>query len=168
MKLFRTDLEKLFSNQLFEISTDDLDLNGFNIADKKLRCTISVEVAASGYRIHGNLNTKIKVSCDRCLTKFNENLISNINIILSNDNDLINDKNIDVVRFSDSDDFVDLTFIIRDHILLTEPFQRLCNKDCKGLCLTCGDNMNITNCNCNSSNTDNRWASLKKIIDKKN
>ena len=80
----------------------------------------------------------------------------------------INDKNIDVVQYSDSDDFVDLTFIIRDHILLMEPFQRLCSKDCKGLCLICGDNMNITSCNCLSSNADNRWDSLKKFIDKKN
>ena len=49
-----------------------------------------------------------------------------------------------------------------------EPFQRLCSKDCKGLCLICGVNMNITNCNCLSSNADNRWDSLKKFIDKKN
>lgn len=168
MKLFRSDLEKLISNQLFEISTNDLNLNGLNIADNKLHCTISVEVAANGYRIHGNLDTNIESSCDRCLTIFHETRVSNINIILSNDNDLINDKNIDVVQYSDSDDFVDLTFIIRDHILLMEPFQRLCSKDCKGLCLICGDNMNIANCNCLSSNADNRWDSLKKFIDKKN
>ena len=168
MKLFRSDLEQSISNQLFEISVDDLDLNELEVKGKNLLCSVSVEAAASGYRIHGNINANIVTNCDRCLTKFDDERASKINIILSNDNDLINDKNIDVVRFSDSDDFVDLTFIIRDHILLTEPFQRLCSKDCKGLCLTCGDNMNITNCNCNSSNTDNRWASLKKIIDKKN
>ncbi|MBT3738994.1 MAG: hypothetical protein HOG33_07835, partial [Candidatus Marinimicrobia bacterium] len=103
MKLFRSDLKKLISNQLFEISTNDLDLNGLNIADNKLHCTISVEVATDGYRIHGNLETNIESSCDRCLTKFHETRVSNINIILSNDNDLINDTNIDVVQFSDSD-----------------------------------------------------------------
>jgi uncharacterized protein len=81
---------------------------------------------------------------------------------------LKHDKNIDVVQYSDSDDFVDLTFIIRERILLMEPFQRLCSYGCKGLCLICGVNMNITNRNCLSSNADNRWDSLKKFIDKNN
>lgn len=168
MKLFKSDLEQLISNQLFEISTDNLDLKELKVADNKLLCTISVETAASGYRIHGKMKTDIVTSCDRCLEKFNEERVSNINIILSNDKDLINDKNIDVVQFSDSEDYVDLTFVIRDLVLLTEPLQRLCSKDCKGLCLICGNNINISNCNCISSNLDNRWDSLKVFKDKNN
>ena len=168
MKLFRTDLERLISNQLFEISIDNLELDELKFEGNSLVCSVSVEAAASGYRIHGNMNAKLVTTCDRCLTKFNDDRSSNINVILSNDKDLINDKNVDVIEFSDSEDFVDLTFVIRDLILLTEPFQRLCNKDCEGLCLICGMNMNLSNCSCQSSKDDNRWDSLKDFKDKKN
>ena len=168
MKLFRSDLEQSISNQLFEISVDDLDLNELEVKGKNLLCSVSVEAAASGYRIHGNMNANIVTTCDRCLTKFDDERASKINIILSNDKDLISDKNIDVIQFSDSEDYVDLTFVIRDLNLLTEPFQRLCNKNCKGLCLICGSNMNISNCSCLSSNDNNRWASLKDFKDKNN
>ena len=34
MKLFRSDLEQSISNQLFEISVDDLDLNGLEVKGK--------------------------------------------------------------------------------------------------------------------------------------
>jgi uncharacterized metal-binding protein YceD (DUF177 family) len=166
MKLYRSDLEQLISNQLFEISTDDLDLIEFKVEANKLFCTVSVETAANGYRIHGNMNAKIVTTCDLCLTKFNEKISSNINVILSNNKDLINDKNIDVVEFSGSEDFVDLTFVIRDLILLAEPFQKTCNNDCKGLCLICGNNMNISNCNCVGSNLNSHWDALKDFKEK--
>ena len=168
MKLFRSDLEESISNQLFEISVDDLDLNELEVKSKNLLCSVSVEAAASGYRIHGNMNANIVTTCDRCLVKFDDERASKINVILSNDKDLINDKNIDVIQFSDSEDYVDLTFVIRDLVLLTEPLQRLCSKDWKGICVICGNNINISNCNCISSNVDNRWDSLKVFKDKKN
>ncbi len=168
MKLFRSDLEQLISNQLFEISVDELELNELKVKGNNLICSVSVEAAASGYRIHGNMNANIVTDCDRCLRKFDEVRTSRINVILSNDKDLINDKNIDVIQFLDSENYVDLTYVIRDLFLLTEPFQRLCNKNCEGLCLICGNNMNISKCSCLSSNDNNHWDSLKDFKDKKN
>ena len=58
MKLFRTDLERLISNQLFEISIDNLELDELKFEGNSLVCSVSVEAAASGYRIHGNMNAK--------------------------------------------------------------------------------------------------------------
>ena len=167
MKLFRSDLEQFISNQLFEISADDLNLNEIQVAGEKLACIISVKRAENGYRVYGKLNTKITQSCDRCLSSFIKDFESTINILLSADETLISDKNIDVVRFKDSEQFVDLTSIIRDLTLLSEPFQRLCDKDCKGLCFNCGNNININKCNCHPSCSDSPWDSLKNLKNKK-
>ena len=167
MKLFRSDLEQFISNQLFEISADDLNLNEIQVAGEKLACIISVKRAENGYRVYGKLNTKITQSCDRCLSNFIKDFESTINILLSADETLISDKNIDVVRFKDSEQFVDLTSIIRDLTLLSEPFQRLCDKDCKGLCFNCGNNININKCNCHLSSSDSPWDSLKNLKNKK-
>ena len=167
MKLFRSDLEQFISNQLFEISTDDLNLNEIKVAGEKLSCIISVKNADNGYRVYGKLNTKITQSCDRCLSSFIKDFESTINILLSADETLISDKNIDVVRFKDSEQFVDLTSIIRELILLSEPFQSLCDKDCKGLCFNCGNNINKNKCNCHPSSSDSPWDSLKNLKNKK-
>jgi len=163
MKLFRSDLEQLISNQLFEISTDNLDLGELQVAGNIIMCTISVETAANGYRIYGKLNARLKESCDRCLTNFIEDHESNINVILTNDDTLLNEKNIDIIRFAGSEEFVDLTPFFHDLVLLTEPFKQLCDNDCKGLCSNCGKNLNLTTCACHLSKDDTRWDLLKNI-----
>ena len=81
MKLYRSDLEQLISNQLFEISTDDLDLIEFKVEANKLFCTVSVETAANGYRIHGKDYLKESID-DRLI--INEKISSNVTVILSN------------------------------------------------------------------------------------
>ena len=106
--------------------------------------------------------------CSELTNRYEGKAVKDIAELQEKRKDLINDKNIDIIQFSDSEDYVDLTFVIRDLILLTEPFQRLCNKNCKGLCLICGINMNFSNCSCLSSNDNNRWDSLKDFKDKNN
>jgi len=41
----------------------------------------------------------------------------------------------------------------------------LCAEDCKGLCPTCGANLNETDCDCKAP-VDARWASLKDLRDR--
>ena len=43
---------------------------------------------------------------------------------------------------------VDLTEMVNDKILTSMPYTIYCKDDCKGLCPTCGANLNHTDCNC--------------------
>ena len=38
--------------------------------------------------------------------------------------------------------------VLREQVLLALPMKALCQVDCKGLCPTCGTNLNLNNCNC--------------------
>ena len=38
--------------------------------------------------------------------------------------------------------------ILREQILLALPMKALCAVDCKGLCPSCGANLNVKGCNC--------------------
>ena len=58
-------------------------------------------------------------------------------------------------------DRIELTTLIREQILLNLPEQLFCRPDCKGLCLKCGANRNLIDCNCDLNETDPRWAALK-------
>ncbi len=52
-----------------------------------------------------------------------------------------------------------------DNFLTSFPSQMLCNKNCKGLCQYCGNNLNYNNCNCEEEQTmkDSPFAILKQL-----
>ena len=163
MKLFRSDLEQRISSQLFEIVAKSLDLGDLKLAESHLKCTISVDTLSDGYRVHGTIESMVYKTCDRCLVKFTENFQSLLNVILTNDKSLLNEKNVDVIQFADTEEFIDLSSVIHDLVLLEEPIKRLCKKSCKGLCPACGKNLNETTCTCTVSEYRSRWDALKNL-----
>ena len=163
MKLFRSDLEQRISNQFFEIAAKSLDLGDLQLAESHLKCTISVDTLSHGYRVHGTIESMVYETCDRCLVRFKENFQSLLNVILTNDQSLLNEKNIDVIQFTDTEQFIDLSPIIHDLVLLEEPIKRLCKNSCKGLCPACGKNLNETTCTCTVSNYQSHWDALNKL-----
>ena len=46
-----------------------------------------------------------------------------------------------------SGDFIEVSDIIREQILLGLPMKPMCREDCKGLCPYCGKNRNLEACN---------------------
>ncbi len=45
-------------------------------------------------------------------------------------------------------EYVDLGEEIRQEIIMSNPAKVLCSKSCKGICPTCGANLNIEQCKC--------------------
>jgi len=58
---------------------------------------------------------------------------------------------------------IDLTEVVREQIVLDLPIQAFCSEDCKGLCATCGVNLNLIDCKCKESDLDPRWEALKNL-----
>jgi uncharacterized protein len=58
------------------------------------------------------------------------------------------------------EDFVDLTPQMREDILLQLPQRALCHPDCKGLCPSCGKDLNSGACQCRAKKEDQRWHAL--------
>ena len=44
------------------------------------------------------------------------------------------------------DGYIDLADIFRDYLLLEIPINYLCKPDCKGVCVECGQNLNVADC----------------------
>ncbi len=57
-------------------------------------------------------------------------------------------------------DTIDLTPLAREAILLDLPLAPVCSPDCKGLCPTCGADLNRGSCDCAPVSGDARWAAL--------
>ena len=58
---------------------------------------------------------------------------------------------------------IDLGAALREQILLALPPAPLCREDCKGLCPTCGKDLNEGECGCDRAVPDPRWDALKAL-----
>ncbi len=61
---------------------------------------------------------------------------------------------------------LDLAEAIREYALLEMPMQVFCREDCKGLCPTCGADLNEGPCDCRNDEGDERFAALKSLLDR--
>jgi len=61
---------------------------------------------------------------------------------------------------------IDLDTPLLEDLVLSLDFAYLCKEDCKGLCFTCGHDLNDGDCGCaNKKEIDPRLAILAKLLD---
>lgn len=133
---FKISAEKFFKE-------DFLD-NGKFIGDVEIFGEIVNETA--NVVIRGKIKCQKEFTCDRCLSAATENQIHDF------------EEEIDGAEIVD--DLIDITELVRDILIASQPIQSLCKADCKGLCPVCGQNLNDGECNCNRLNVDPRLAPL--------
>jgi uncharacterized protein len=63
-----------------------------------------------------------------------------------------------------SDNIFDLSEFIRQSVLVQVPIQPLCSEACKGLCLTCGKNLNEGPCDCPVEIEDSPFSALQQLL----
>ena len=70
-------------------------------------------------------------------------------------------QDVDVERYNGKQ--IDLSRAVREQVLLALPPSPVCDEDCKGLCIECGENLNDRDCGHRQETTDPRWQALKGI-----
>ena len=161
MKLYRTELDSGLNNKEILIESNVISID--NVIGR-IECTVSCDKTSTGYRIYGNIVCNNKFSCDRCLIEHKKKINTSFNTILTNDSDIVRDKNTDVIMFTISDDFVDLSGILHDIIEIEKPIKRLCSDDCKGICPSCGLDLNHSDCSCKDNTSNNELNKLNDLI----
>ena len=117
--------------------------------------------------IKGKLSASINICCSRCLEDVSISVGGDFAYTLvpakaetREDLELTADE-LEISYYSG--DFIDLTSIICEQIIVQIPIKALCKEDCRGLCPRCGINLNTFSCNCHFVAVDNRMAVLKNI-----
>ena len=59
---------------------------------------------------------------------------------------------------------IDLTEALREHLLLVEEIVPICRDDCRGLCPTCGTNLNVEQCGCAPAGEESPFAALRSLL----
>ena len=80
-------------------------------------------------------------------------------------------------KYDDEDELEDVILYENDELNLEEyiwsqvvsslPMKTLCSNDCKGLCPTCGVDLNTQSCDCMGNTIDPRLEKLKELFPKK-
>jgi uncharacterized protein len=132
---------------------------------------IEVDLSAmlSGDEIicQGEIYTTVEVECSRCLDIFDMAIKSDMHFVIqlldaTTETDTDGDEDYEVIPKTQN--ILDISQRVRDAILLSIPLKPLCDEACKGLCPSCGANLNDGDCGCRLDRTDERWDALKNLF----
>ena len=112
-------------------------------------------------QLNGRLKAVYSSECYRCLGAVKKDMDLKINENFINSGE---DEQPDMYTFEGK--MLDISKALKDNIILSLPMKQLCSYDCKGLCISCGANLNKTQCNCNNKDTDPRMEGLGKYFKK--
>ena len=112
----------------------------------------------------GDITTTIHGTCDRCANDFDRTIHFPIEVVLVTE--MANEENEDEWVFPLEGDSADLDDIVRTVFVLNLDSKLLCKEDCKGICCSCGKNLNDGPCSCQKE-LDPRFAALKQLLENK-
>lgn len=118
--------------------------------------------AGEGILASGMVRAHVLGTCDRCLEDAEFDIASELDEYFlfeaPAEEELSDDE--DEVDFSlvDEDHTIDVSEPIMAAILMETPFVVLCREDCKGLCPTCGANLNEGDCGCTAKREAEKLA----------
>jgi len=107
-----------------------------------LKGVIRINRTAQGIIAQGDLYATVAATCVRCLEDFQQVLHSQFTELYSYKDHPTTESGLVVPE----DGNVDFTPLARDCLLLEVPIKSLCRPDCKGLCVVCGENLNLKTC----------------------
>jgi uncharacterized protein len=155
------DFEKVYSPEEFSLEDDDARIA------KGVRVSGHASRRRDEVTLRGSIDTAVELRCDRCLAPVAQPVKIDFKAELgANDPDApettgLHDDDMDFSIYEG--EAINLDEIIREQILLALPARQLCSEDCKGLCATCGANLNEQTCGCERHETDPRWSALAEL-----
>ncbi|HLW59384.1 MAG TPA: DUF177 domain-containing protein [bacterium] len=135
----------------------------------------ALTVASTGRTVclSGRVRTALSLVCGACLVRFEQPLEFSIaeefgrpaTATAAVEAELGPD---DFVTPVGPDDTIDVTEVVRQHLILALPLAPRCREGCRGLCPTCGADLNAGACGCAEDPVDPRlqvlrqWATVHK------
>lgn len=119
-------------------------------------------------RVQGCVGTTVRLSCSRCLSEFSSDLSSTFTIfytkaVTTQPEDEVELGEQDLISATYSGDEIDFSAEVAEQILLEIPYKPLCSEECNGLCASCGNDLNNSDCSCNSSAVSMAFSSLQGL-----
>jgi uncharacterized protein len=114
-----------------------------------------------GVWFRGSLLGRIQTQCRRCLEPLELEIADELAVYFDPETGTV-DEDVTLYALEPGADELDLGPVVRERVILAVPDYPLCSEDCRGLCPTCGANLNETECDCEVAEPDSRWGPLLK------
>jgi uncharacterized protein len=142
---------------------------------------LDVHKDREAYRVTGRVETRLRLECSRCLEPFEIPVASAFELRYvpapaatgaghghsghgeEVETEVAED---DLTTAYYKDETLDLGELLHEQFVLALPMKPLCSDACKGLCPSCGTNLNKGTCDCKPAWTDPRLAGLQGILDR--
>lgn len=166
MRLYRSELALGFKEKFFEIPVASLEAEDLPLLGEQIPCSLSVHSIPRGYKLTGVVTLSYQEVCDRCLEPYTSVQEIPFTLLLVDKQEFLEGENPEMIWFPESEQMVDIGPYFHDLVYLEEPLKRLCDEECKGLCSSCGTNLNVATCKCavRVTETDPQWDSLKMTL----
>lgn len=115
----------------------DPDLDVFN-----LKCDYRFTRNHEGILLQADLQGEIETHCTRCLEAMKVTADTHFEELFV----FVERSQEEFEQLVPEDGYIDLAEPFRDYLLLEIPIHHLCRPDCKGICLECGQNLNLGQC----------------------
>ena len=113
----------------------DLDVENFT-------GVVRLNRTPQGILIEGEFSGNTTAQCVRCLADFMQPVKSSFEEMFAFNQRSATES--DLIIPDDAN--IDLEPLVRDYLLIEVPINSLCRPDCKGLCLVCGEDLNLAVC----------------------
>jgi len=130
---------------------------------------LTVVREAGHIRVKGGVAVRMRFACSRCLIPFESEISSAFTIFYTKgsrndfDEDEVELAEEDLVSVSYDGDEIDLAPEIAEQVIMELPFKPLCNEGCRGLCVTCGADLNEGDCGCERASLNLKFSALKNF-----
>ena len=164
LKINIKDLIDPVTEVVFEETAEEL---GF---DKKeitlvgpVKCEAEIFNLEFRFRVKGKLAATIDLECGRCLKKIKQKLQPKFDLVYVKDG--VNEEG--ELEGAEVDELVlegnslDLDEDVRQTLLLELPMAPVCKESCKGLCSSCGADLNKKKCDCKGPVKNNPFSQIK-------
>ena len=124
-----------------------------------------------GYELYGSITGIRELECSFCLSRSKQSFCEKFHDLYLKGKG----KSMDALGLSDISSHISifplnslrfsLSHFLREILVLAVDFQVLCQKDCHGLCHSCGNNLNYKKCSCRlkKSKNESPFFVLKKL-----
>ena len=153
--------------KVYEPGAFGTDQDGFKVA-AQVTLTFDVYKDKDQFRLVGRVQTTLELPCSRCLEPFTWSVDAAFDLRYQPHSTNAGEgetevEEDDLTTAFYEHDAIDLGHLMREQMYLALPMKPLCRDDCRGLCPTCGANLNLGTCGCKNDWEDPRLAVLKKL-----
>ena len=146
-----------------EMTDIDTALGLMPVIEKEDAHIVVKHVKKKELTIDGACRLVLEIPCDRCLepvaTEFDLKFSKNIDLA-ADDNQI---DELDEKNYIDGYN-LDVDKLLYNEILIGWPMKILCSETCKGICNTCGQNLNKGTCNCEDTSLDPRMSVIRDVF----